>query len=206
MKNAVVVFACCVVGVAAVAARQGAGQGRATGQVMAPGPARGGPPTTVVAEVQSMFNTLKGYITKAADQFPEDSYNWQPKPEVRTWGGLISHIVDDNNNACWTLAGDAAKPPALDADGKPTVAGKDLKKADIVKVLAESFARCDKAFAAVTPDTMMERQGSRTKIGVLIYDTQHISEHWGNIVTYMRLQGMVPPSTAARTGRGRGGL
>ena len=163
---------------------------------------RGGPPPTLIAEVQTMFNALKTNITKAADQFPEDKYDWSPTPEVRTWGGLLSHLTDDNNGSCWALAGDAAAPARLDSNGKPTDAGKGLKKADIVKLLGESFARCDKAFTVVTEANMMERQGSRSRIGALIYDTQHISEHYGNIVTYMRLQGLVPPSTAARTGRG----
>ena len=168
------------------------------------------PLPTPVAEVQKMFNAIKTNITKAADQFPEDKYDWSPTPDVRTWGGLLSHIADDNNGSCFALSGDAPPRPAnLDADGKPTEAGKGLKKADINRLLAESFARCDKAFAAVTPENMLERAtptSSRSKIGALIYDTQHISEHYGNIVTYMRLQHMVPPSTADRTtGRGRGG-
>jgi hypothetical protein len=209
MRTAAIVFACCVAA-ATVAAGQGrnpaAGQTQPAGPVAGQGPGRAGPPPTLVVEVQNMFNTLKGYITKSADQFPEDKYGWSPTPDVRTWGGLLSHIADDNNSACWALAGEAAMPPSLDSGGKPTAAGKDLKKADIVTLLGESFARCDKAFGAVTPDNMMERQGSRSKIGALIYDTQHISEHWGNIVTYMRLQNLVPPSTAARSGRGRGGL
>jgi uncharacterized damage-inducible protein DinB len=152
-----------------------------------------------------MFNNIKGYITKAADQFPEDKYDWSPTPDVRTWGGLLSHVADDNNGLCFALAGEDKAPPTLDSNGKPTDAGKGLKKADIVKLLAESFARCDKAFAAVTEANMLERvtpTGRRSKLGQLIYDTQHINEHYGNIVTYMRLQGMVPPSTAGRMGRG----
>ena len=71
--------------------------------------------------------------------------------------------------------------------------------------LGESFARCDKAFAAVTPENMLERAtptSTRSKLGALIYDTQHISEHYGNAVTYLRLQNIVPPSSAPRTGRG----
>src|SRR5262245_20700419 len=209
MRNAGVMFACCVVFAAIGAAQQGTGAGQAaTTQTTGAAPTtqgRGGPLPTLVVEVQNMFNRLKRNITASAEQFPEDKYAWSPTPDVRTWGGLLGHIADDNNGACWQMAGDAARPAGLDSDGKPTEAAKGLKKADIVRLLGESFARCDKAFAAVTPENMMERQGNRSKIGVLIYDTQHISEHYGNIVTYMRMQNMVPPSTAARTGRGRGG-
>lgn len=183
---------CCAVLAAAVA----------SGQQPAGAPPQPRPLPTLVAEVQTIFNNIKNNMTKAADQFPEDKYAWSPTPDVRTWGGLYGHIIDDNNGACFLLAGEAAALPRLDSGGKPTDAGKDLKKADIVKALAESFARCDKAFAAVTTDNMLERNGNgtRSKIGAMIYNTQHINEHYGNIVTYMRLQGMVPPSSQPRGG------
>jgi hypothetical protein len=191
MKAFVLTVMCVAVLAVGAAARQ---------QTAAPAQPR--PLPTLVVEVQTIFNNIKNNMTKAADQFPEDKYGWSPTPEVRTWGGLISHIIDDNNGACFLLAGETAAQPRLDSGGKPTDAGKDMKKADIVKALADSFARCDKAFAAVTIENMLERNGTgnRSKIGALIYDTQHINEHYGNIVTYMRLQGMVPPSSAPRGG------
>ena len=198
MQRVGIVVACSVALVAGAAAQQDGAQGGAQGA----GRGAQGPPPTLVAEVQSMFNALKNNITKAADQFPEDKYAWKPTPEVRSWGALLSHIVDDNNGACFALAGEPARPARLDNEGQPTDAGKDLKKADIVRLLGESFGRCEKAFAAVTAENMTERQGSRSKIGALIYDTQHISEHYGNIVTYMRLQGLVPPSSQRAGGRG----
>ena len=67
--------------------------------------------------------------------------------------------------------------------------------------MADSVARCDKAFAAVTDATMMQANGSRTRIGTLIYNTSHINEHYGNIVTYMRINGLVPPSSLPATPR-----
>jgi hypothetical protein len=65
----------------------------------------------------------------------------------------------------------------------------------------ESVERCNKAFAAVTEANMAERAGAtspRSKIGALMYNTRYTNEHYGNIVTYIRLNGMVPPSTAER--------
>jgi uncharacterized damage-inducible protein DinB len=185
------VVACAILAVSAAANQRQGGT-----------PAQPRPLPTLVGEVQGIFNNIKNNITRAADQFPEDKYGWSPTPEVRTWGGLLSHIVDDNNGSCWLLAGDETAQPRLDSGGKPTDAGQGMKKADIVKALAESFARCDKAFAAVTPENMLERNGTtnRSRIGALIYDTQHINEHYGNIVTYMRLQGLVPPSSQPRGG------
>ena len=158
----------------------------------------------MTVEVRNIFNAIKTNITKAADQFPEDKYGWSPTPEVRTWGGLMGHLTDDNNGACFLMAGETAAPARYDNGGKPTDIAKDLKKADIVKLLGESFARCDKAFDALTEANMAERNGNgnRSKFGAMFYNTQHINEHYGNVVTYMRLQGMVPPSSQPPTGRG----
>lgn len=193
MRSFGIAIVCCAAFAGAVSAQQPA----APAQAAQPRPLPG-----VIMEVRNIFNTHKGNITKAADMFPEDKYGWSPTPEVRTWGGLISHIIDDNNGGCFLLAGEAAPPARLDNAGKPTDAGKGLKKADITKLLAESFARCDKAFDAVTEANMNERNGTgaRSKFGAVFYNTQHINEHYGNIVTYMRLQGMVPPSSTPRGG------
>jgi uncharacterized damage-inducible protein DinB len=192
MRKIVTTGLCCAAFAGALAAQQ-----PPAGQAPQPRPLPG-----MLMEVRNIFNTHKGNITKAAEQFPEDKYGWSPTPEIRTWGGLISHIVDDNNNSCATMIGEPAPPARLDQGGKPTPAGTGLKKADILAKLAESFARCDKAFDGVTDATMAERNGNtnRSKFGLLFYNTQHINEHYGNIVTYMRLQGLVPPSSAPRGG------
>jgi len=197
MKTGVITALCCAAFAGSLAAQQP--------PTMAGGQQTPRPLPGPIAEVRTIFNNIKNNITKAADEFPEDKYNWAPTPDVRTFGGILMHLADDNNGGCYLLAGETAAPPRLDNAGKPTDAGKDMKKADLVKALAESFARCDKAFDAVTDANMLERNGqsSRSKFGALFYNTQHINEHYGNIVTYMRLQGLVPPSSVPRGG-GRG--
>lgn len=134
---------------------------------------------------------------------PEDMYTWQPTPEVRSFARLFAHIIDDNNGACSALAGVTPGPPRMDTGSAGAWAADKMAKADLEKALADSVALCQKAFAAVTPANMMEPaggRGNRTKIGILIYNTSHINEHYGNLVTYLRLKGMVPPSS----GGGRG--
>ena len=111
------------------------------------------------------------------------------------------HITDDNNGACWALAGDAQAPTRVDAPDNQESPSHKLTKDQLVAGLKESVARCDKAFAAVTETNMAERNGAngrRSKLGALIYNTSHTNEHYGNIVTYMRLNNMVPPSSAPR--------
>jgi uncharacterized damage-inducible protein DinB len=193
-----------IAGVSAMALAIGAGT---TGQAAPATPQSAPPPQTapqtprpvptLVVQVQNMYTPLKTNLTKAAEMFPESKYEWQPTPDVRTWAGLFGHVIDDGYIFCAPITGDV-RPPTLDDNGKPTAAAKGLKKADIVKMLADSFAVCDKAFTMVTPENMNERAAptsSRSKIGALMYSVQHISEHYGNAVTYMRLNGMVPPSS-----------
>jgi hypothetical protein len=191
MKH-LIVFACLLVVTAGVLIAQAPPAGQQPPAMAAPSQ-----PLTLVAEVQNIFNPLKGNITKAAAQFPDDKQTWQPTPAVRSWARLIAHIADDNNGACAPLLGQP-RPPRLDSEDTQNSSANKMAKADLEKALADSFALCDKAFGTVTDASMMERNGNRSKIGTLIYNTSHINEHYGNIVTYMRLNNIVPPSTAAR--------
>ena len=194
MRQTLTLFACVVVIGVSVAA----GQQPPAAPPAPPAAPQAAP--TLVAEVQTTFNAIKGNITKAAAQFPEDKNLWQPTPLVRSWARLIAHVADDNNGACSVLVG-MPRPARLDTEDSQNSGANKMTKADLEKALGDSFALCDKAFAAVTEANMMERNGTRSKIGTLIYDTSHINEHYGNIVTYMRLNNLVPPSTAARGGK-----
>jgi uncharacterized damage-inducible protein DinB len=176
----------------------------AQGQQAAP-PAAAAPqaqlPTSTSAEVNAFYTNIAGFITRAAAMVPAEKYTWQPTPDVRTFARLFAHIVDDNNGACAVLAGESPAPARMDTGTVGNFAANALPKADVEKALADSVARCQKAFAAVNQTNMMESaggRGTRTKIGILIYNTSHINEHYGNIVTYMRLNGMVPPSSGGK--------
>ena len=187
------VLGVCVLSMAVGAIAQGGGAGMQPGAL----------PTSVAAEVNGFYTRIAGFITRSAELVPVEKYTWQPTPDVRTYARLFGHISDDNNGACWSLAGLSAAPPRLDTmDNNDSPANK-MSKADLVKALSDSVELCQKAFAAVTPANMMEASSSRgrTKVGILIYNTSHINEHYGNLVTYLRLNGMTPPSSA---GRGRG--
>lgn len=159
------------------------------------------PPASTSAEVQAMYTNIAGFIARTAAMVPADKYTWQPTPEVRSYARLFAHIVDDNNGACSAIAGVTPAPARMDT-GNATDgwAANKMTKADLEKALADSVAVCQKAFAAVDQTNMMEMQGRRTKIGALIYNTSHINEHYGNLVTYLRLNGMVPPSSQPRGG------
>ena len=161
----------------------------ATALAIAPLAAQSGDPMTKATKAQ--FDMVKGYITKAAEQVGEDNYAFKPTPEVRSFGQLIGHVADSNYMICAAAAGE--KSPASGIEKSATT------KAALQKVLAEAFAYCDKVFAGMT-----EKKGEelvtffgnqQPKLAVLAFNTSHDFEHYGNIVTYMRLKGMVPPSS-----------
>jgi uncharacterized damage-inducible protein DinB len=159
------------------------------------------PPASTSAEVLAMYTNIANFIGRTAAMVPADKFTWQPTPEVRSYARLFAHIVDDNNSACAAIAGVTPAPARMDTgNDKDGWAANKMAKADLEKALADSVAVCQKAFAAVDQTNMMEMQGRRTKIGILIYNTSHINEHYGNLVTYLRLNGMVPPSSAPRGG------
>jgi uncharacterized damage-inducible protein DinB len=121
----------------------------------------------------------------------EADYAFKPTPEVRSFGQLIGHVADSNYGICATAAGE--KPPVGDVEKTKTA------KADLQKALADSFAYCDKIWASMAGPKGMEMVkffgGEQPRLAVLAFNTSHDFEHYGNIVTYMRLKGMVPPSS-----------
>jgi uncharacterized damage-inducible protein DinB len=147
-----------------------------------------------IASVKGMYEGLKGYITKAAAMVPEDKYTYQPTKEVRTMGQLFGHIANANGMICNTAAGTTGAK-AADAEKLAT-------KAEIQKALAASFAACDSAFQKITaanahdPVTLFGQ--NHTRIGAMAFNNAHDFEHYGNIVTYMRINGMVPPSSGGK--------
>jgi hypothetical protein len=192
MRQALLASLCCTALAASITAQTPQGGGQA--------------PASVSAEVNGFYTRIAGFITRSAEMVPEDKYTWAPTPEVRSFARLFAHITDDNNGACWQSAGLTSAPPRTDVQDGQNWAANSKSKADLQKALADSVALCEKAFGMVNQANMMEQPTGRgrTRIGSLIYNTSHINEHYGNLVTYIRLQGMVPPSSQP-SGRGRGG-
>jgi len=151
-------------------------------------------PTT--ASIKATYDMVKGYILKAAAQVPEDKYKFQATKDVRTMGALFGHIAESNGGICATASG--MTPVAAGAEKLAT-------KAELQKALADSFAFCDKAFASITAANMNESvtlfgQLKLSRLGALAFNNSHDFEHYGNLVTYMRLNGMVPPSSGGGGG------
>jgi len=162
------------------------------------GPLHGQTGNPLSAGAKRTFGVIKGYIIKAAAKMPEEQYAFKPTPEVRSFGQIIGHIADANYGFCATAGGE--KPPIGGFDpGTPSIEKTKTSKADLEKALADSFAYCDKVHASMTDSTGATTvklfNGDMPKLSVLEFNTHHDFEHYGNIVTYMRLKGLVPPSS-----------
>jgi uncharacterized damage-inducible protein DinB len=164
----------------------------ATALLCAPSLARAQAPANAMqTSVKAVFDILKGNLSKTAEKVPEDVYSFKPTPEVRSFAQLIGHVADAQFSMCAAAAGE--KPAQSGIEKSATT------KADLSKALADSIAYCDKVIASMDDTKGMEVTkfftGPSTRFGVLAFNTAHSYEHYGNLVTYMRLKGIVPPSS-----------
>jgi uncharacterized damage-inducible protein DinB len=150
--------------------------------------------------IQRSFNIFTNYLTMAAEMMPEEGYAFRPTPELRTFGEQINHA----SSTQYAFCNQTGVPPGVERQAMP----KPLPatKAAIVAAFRESTAYCDRILAAATESWLMEIvpavggpssgqiQGARAHI--FIYNIVHTAEDYGTITTYLRMQGVVPPSTA----------
>jgi len=151
---------------------------------------------SLASVVKSMHATIRRNLVEAAGSVPEEEYAFKPTPQVRSFGALIGHVASANFFFCSMAKGE----PSPSTTNYETA----RDKAVLVKALRDSLAYCDGAYTGTT-DANFGRLvklpgpngGSQSARGaVLMFNTTHNNEHYGNIVVYMRLKGHVPPSTA----------
>ena len=142
----------------------------------------------MIAENKGAYTNVKNNLLKAAEKMPEDAYSFKPTPETQTFAQRIAHIA----NQIGTCS-------AMTGERKTSDANNKTAKADLVAALKASFDACDAAWDSMNDKTAMEtiagRGGQRTKLSVLIGNTTHDVEMYGYLSVYMRLKGVVPPSS-----------
>jgi uncharacterized damage-inducible protein DinB len=144
-----------------------------------------------LAILKSQSETIRSFLLKTAEKVPENLYEFEPTPDVRSIGALLGHVADGNNFLCAIASGEKVAP--VQANEKKTT------RAELVAALNASFAACDKVFAATTDanaaapvDFFGQKQ---TRLGLLAFNNSHMWEHYGNLVTYMRMKNIIPPSS-----------
>jgi len=150
---------------------------------------------SMAASVKAMHATIRRDLVDAAQAMPAEEYAFKPTPQVRSFGELIGHVANANFYFCSQVKGE--KSPAT-ANYE-----KAADKAAIVKGLSDSLAYCDGAYSATTDanfQSAVKLAGpAATETGrgmLLMFNTTHNNEHYGNAIVYMRLKGHVPPSSA----------
>jgi hypothetical protein len=146
----------------------------------------------ISADAKQGYTSIKAILLKSADKMPEANYSFRTTPDVRTYGEMIAHIADTQVFICAMAKGEQKKG---DAAGKTS-------KADLSAALKASFDYCDGVYDSMTDAAgaaqikMFGRQ--TTKIGVLNANVAHDNEMYGQMVAYMRIKGIVPPSSEPR--------
>jgi uncharacterized damage-inducible protein DinB len=137
------------------------------------------------------YERTKGILLRSADKMPEENYGFKPVDTVRTYGQIIGHLADAQYLFCATASGE--KTPDLKIEKTKT------SKADLVAALKDGFAYCDKVYDATTDaaatQTVKFFGNDLPKYAVLSINIGHNMEHYGNLVTYMRIKGIVPPTS-----------
>jgi len=143
------------------------------------------------AAVRSRWNAKRN-ISGSAQAMPDAGFAFKPTPEVRSFGELLGHLANEHYMLCSQIKGEKNPHESVDFEKKTT-------KAEFVKDIDDSIAYCDAAYASVKddPKTVAPIAPNRrdTPFSAMLLNVTHDSEHYGNLVTYLRLKGVVPPSS-----------
>ena len=159
-----------------------------------PAPAKQTVAQPIADAVRASWVSAKKNIRDSAVDVPESLYSFKPVDSVRTFGQILGHVAGANYVFC--SAGKGEKSPKAE-DAFESLA----TKAAILQAWDDSVAYCDGVFKALTdrsasePITMPFSGAKGVRIATLMGNIDHLSEHYGNLVTYMRLKGIVPPTS-----------
>ncbi len=148
-------------------------------------------PSFAVGTAKGTWELMTNYLTKAAEQMPEADYAFRPTESVRTFGQLIGHVAGAQNLICAAALGEKG-------GNEDDIEKSTTTKAGLIAALRASSEYCQRAYAqsdAASAGATTLFGGPSTRLRALILNATHNSEHYGNIVTYMRIKGMVPPSS-----------
>ncbi|MGA2183130.1 MAG: DinB family protein [Bryobacteraceae bacterium] len=153
------------------------------------------PPANPLSGGEKMlYSGASAYVVGSAEKMPEENYSFKPTPDVRSFGQLVGHVADANNMFCGMLLGEPRSTTSVEKT--------KITKADLVQALKDAVAHCNKAYDGMTDAQAVEilkfMGRDMPKLTVLSVNTMHTAEHYGNMITYLRLKGIVPPSSEPR--------
>ena len=148
----------------------------------------------LTADAKKIYDITKRNILASVDKLPEDKFAYKPTDGVRTYAQLLGHIGDANYGMCAAAKGETRE--------RSTIEKTTSTRTAMTEALKGAFAYCDSVFDSMTDakgaETVKFFLGTTTRLGVLSFNSAHNMEHYGNLVTYMRMNGVVPPSSEPR--------
>ncbi len=145
--------------------------------------------------IRAQWNSVKRNIQQSAELMPEVTFDYRPVDGVRSFGEILAHVAGASYAIC--ASAKKEKTPYAEDYFEKNAKGR----AAIVKATTDAIAYCDAAFTALTDASageMVENpfgEGQRPRTSVLVLQVGHDNEHYGNLVTYFRMNGIVPPSS-----------
>ena len=137
------------------------------------------------------YERTKGILLRSAEKMPEENYSFKPADSVRSYGQIVGHLADAQYLFCSMASGD--KNPGLNIEKTKTA------KADLIAALKDGFSYCDKVYDSMTDAASLQTVkffgNDAPKFLPLNVNVSHNMEHYGNLVTYMRMKGIVPPTS-----------
>jgi uncharacterized damage-inducible protein DinB len=142
-------------------------------------------------DVKSDYQRVRDYVVRAAEKMPDADYPFKPSPDVRSFAQQIAHMADDQYNLCAPALGETRQAAYTAIEDSLS------KKADLVPALKTAFAYCDRAYEALTDASGAQPAlgKPRNRFSMLNWNLWHTWEHYGNIIVYLRMKHLVPPSS-----------
>lgn len=158
---------------------------------------QGNPPdrSTQSGSARATYESIKSFVLRSADKMPVAEFGFQPTPDVRSFGQVLAHLADANYLLCSPMLGEE-NPNGATID---KIEREKLAREPLIERLKTSFGYCDTAYAALTEanigDALPLFNNKRPRLALHWSHISHAWEHYGNLVTYLRLKGIVPPSS-----------
>jgi len=147
--------------------------------------------TSLTADVRSDYRLVRDYVIRAAEKMAAADYGFRPTPDVRTFAQQVAHVADDQYNLCAPARGETRKAAYTAIETSLSA------KAELLPALKAAFAYCDIAYDALTDASGGEPSlgRDRNRFSMLNWNLWHTWEHYGNMVVYLRMKGLIPPSS-----------
>ena len=145
--------------------------------------------------IRSQWASAKRNMQQSAEMMPQEHYDYRPVDGVRNFGEILAHVAGASYVFCAAAKGE--KTPYEEDHFEKTATTRPA----IIKATADAIAYCDGAYTALTDASAGQMvkapfgSAQTQRVAVLVGNVGHFNEHYGNLVTYFRINGLVPPSS-----------